>query len=82
MPQELKERLIEWAAAINLVADFFKDRDKTLLWFSISNPFLGDQTPKQRPAGAIKANIPQFLPIALLIMLCIIIKGFHKVKDF
>lgn len=46
MPQELEERLIEWAMAINLVAEFFKNQDKTMLWFYTPNPLLGEQTPK------------------------------------
>lgn len=46
MPQELEERLIEWATTINLVADFFKDADKTILWFYTPNPLLGEQTPR------------------------------------
>ena len=46
MPQELSERLIEWATAINLVAGFFKNEDKTMLWFNTPNPLLGEQTPK------------------------------------
>ena len=46
MPQELEERLIEWATTINLVADFFKDVDKTILWFYTPNPLLGEQTPR------------------------------------
>jgi hypothetical protein len=46
MPLELKERLSEWATAINLVADFFKDKDKTILWFRMPNPLLGGISPK------------------------------------
>ena len=46
MPLELKERLIEWATAINLVADFFKNNDKTILWFNTPNPLLGEVTPR------------------------------------
>ena len=46
MPQELEERLREWATAINLVANFFKNEDKTVLWFYTPNPFLGEQTPR------------------------------------
>ena len=46
MPQELEDRLIEWATTINLVADFFKDVHKTMLWFHTPNPLLGEQTPR------------------------------------
>ncbi len=46
MPKELKERMIEWATALNLVADFFQDNDKTIRWFFTPNPCLGEQTPR------------------------------------
>src|SRR3990167_3007503 len=46
MPTELKERLTEWAIALNLVASFFKDQEKAILWFGIPNPLLGGISPK------------------------------------
>ena len=46
MPKELQERLIEWAIALSLVAQFFKDEQKTVLWFKTPNPLLGDMTPR------------------------------------
>lgn len=47
MPSELKERMIEWATAINLVAGFYdKDTQKTILWFSMPNPLLGGMSPR------------------------------------
>jgi hypothetical protein len=46
MPIELKERLTEWATAINLVEGFFRDPEKTILWFSIPNPLLGGLSPR------------------------------------
>ena len=47
MPAELRERLTEWATALNLVAGFFdKDINKTTLWFSTPNPLLGDMSPR------------------------------------
>ncbi len=46
MPTELKERLTEWATALNLVAGFFKDNDKTILWFCMPNPLLGGMSPR------------------------------------
>lgn len=46
MPLELKERLIEWATALNLVATFFKDKQKTILWFRLPNPLLGNVSPR------------------------------------
>jgi len=45
IPAELIQRANEWAAAINLVANHFKDFDKTLLWFKLPNPLLGDVSP-------------------------------------
>ncbi len=46
MPKELKERFTEWATALNLVASFFKDEDKTILWFSMPNSLLGGLSPR------------------------------------
>lgn len=46
MPTELKERLIEWATALNLVAGFFNDQEKTILWFRMPNPLLGGMSPR------------------------------------
>jgi len=46
MPKELEERIREWAVALNLVAQFFKDEQKTILWFHTRNPLLGDITPR------------------------------------
>ncbi|HKT89888.1 MAG TPA: hypothetical protein VJQ59_15705 [Candidatus Sulfotelmatobacter sp.] len=46
MPKELEDRIREWAVALNLVAQFFQDQQKTILWFSTPNPLLGDMTPR------------------------------------
>lgn len=46
MPAELRERLVEWATALNLVAEYFNDFQKTILWFQVSNPLLGNMTPR------------------------------------
>ena len=46
MPKELQDRLTEWAIALSLVAQFFKDEQKTVLWFKTPNPLLGDMTPR------------------------------------
>ena len=46
MPAELKERLTEWATALNLVAGFFQDNDKTILWFCMPNQLLGGMSPR------------------------------------
>ena len=47
IPHELKERLLEWAALFNLVAEYFHgDARKTALWFKVPNPLLGNLTPR------------------------------------
>ena len=46
MPAELRERFVEWGMALNLVADYFKDSEKTVLWFQAPNSLLGNMTPR------------------------------------
>jgi len=46
MPAELRERLTEWATALNLVGSFFQDKKKTIIWFFMPNPLLGDISPR------------------------------------
>lgn len=46
MPKELEERVREWAVALSLVAQYFKDEHKTVLWFKTMNPLLGNMTPR------------------------------------
>lgn len=46
MPAELRERMFEWATAINLVAEHFNNIDKAMLWFQVTNPLLGNMSPK------------------------------------
>ena len=46
MPEELVERIREWATALNLVANFFNDEHKTMLWFQLPNPLLGNMSPR------------------------------------
>jgi len=46
MPQELQDRILEWAIALNLVAQFFRNEQKTILWFKTPNPLLGDIAPR------------------------------------
>jgi uncharacterized protein (DUF2384 family) len=46
IPKELAERLREWAIALNMVAQYFQDEHKTLLWFKMPNPLLGNITPR------------------------------------
>lgn len=46
MPKELELRLLEWATAINLVAEYFNDQHKTMIWLKTPNPQLGDISPR------------------------------------
>jgi hypothetical protein len=46
MPVDLRERMVEWATAINLVGSHFNDLDKTILWFQVPNPLLGSLAPR------------------------------------
>ena len=46
IPKELHERIQEWVMAINLVASYFNDQEKTMLWFQMPNPMLGNVSPK------------------------------------
>jgi hypothetical protein len=46
MPKELEERIREWAIALSLVGQYFRDEHKTVLWFRTSNPLLGNITPR------------------------------------
>ena len=46
MPKELQERVQEWAVALALVAQYFKNEQKTVLWFKTPNPLLGNITPR------------------------------------
>src|ERR1035437_8790936 len=46
MPKELEDRMGEWAAALATVGEYFKDPQKTVLWFKIPNPLLGNVAPR------------------------------------
>lgn len=46
IPAELEDRLREWATALNLVEGYFKDQTKTILWFFMPNPLLGNMSPR------------------------------------
>lgn len=47
IPQELRERFIEWGNLLNLVAGYFQgDSQKTALWFTVKNPLLGNLSPR------------------------------------
>ena len=46
-PTQLRERMREWANLLNLVAEYFQGDDrKTVLWFTMPNPFLGNVSPR------------------------------------
>ena len=45
-PKALLDRMHEWAIALNLVATFFNDPNKTQLWFKTPNPNLGNIAPR------------------------------------
>jgi hypothetical protein len=47
MPKELEDRLKEWAVALALVAQYFKEPQKTVLWFKVPNPLLGNVAPRE-----------------------------------
>ncbi len=44
---EVRERMTEWANLVNLVAAHFEgDVGKTVLWFKVPNPLLGNVSPR------------------------------------
>lgn len=65
MPRELVERIQEWAVALNLVAQFFRDEQKTVLWFKTPNPMLGDITPRDMIKIGRFKKLRQFILNAL-----------------
>jgi uncharacterized protein (DUF2384 family) len=65
MPKELQERLMEWAVALNLVAQFFNDEQKTVLWFRTPNPLLGDMTPRDMIRVGRFRKLVRFIQTAL-----------------
>lgn len=65
MPKELEDRIQEWAVALNLVAQFFKDEQRTILWFKTSNPLLGDITPRDMIRIGRFKKLRQFILSAL-----------------
>jgi uncharacterized protein (DUF2384 family) len=65
MPKELQDRIQEWAVALNLVAQFFRDEQKTVLWFKTPNPLLGDITPRDMIKVGRFKKLRQFILQAL-----------------
>ena len=47
IPTQVHERMREWAILLNLVAEYFGgDEDKTVSWFTMPNPLLGNVSPR------------------------------------
>jgi len=65
MPKELRDRIQEWAVALNLVAQFFRDEQKTVLWFKTPNPLLGDIAPRDMIKIGRFKKLRQFILQAL-----------------
>ena len=66
MPQELKDRIGEWAMAIIQVANFFKGNiDKTMLWFQLPNPMLGNISPRDMIRLGRFKKLDKFIKSAL-----------------
>lgn len=65
MPSDLRERLVEWATAINLVGSHFNEVNKTMLWFQISNPQLGGMSPRDMIRVGRFKKLLKFIQTAL-----------------
>jgi uncharacterized protein (DUF2384 family) len=65
VPTELTERITEWATAIALVHSFFKDEAKTMLWFKVPNPMLGDVAPRDMIKVGRFKKLLKFIQTAL-----------------
>lgn len=65
MPAELRERIEEWAIAINLVGSFFNSPEKTIMWFKIPNPLLGNMSPRDMIRIGRSKRLMQFIQTAL-----------------
>jgi hypothetical protein len=47
MPSEVRDRMIEIAIICELVAEHFGSAEKAALWFKVSNPLLGNLSPRE-----------------------------------
>jgi len=65
IPRELAERLQEWAIALNMVAQYFQDEHKTILWFKTPNPLLGNITPRDMIRVGRFRKLQRFIQNAL-----------------
>jgi hypothetical protein len=65
IPKELADRVQEWAIALNMVAQFFQDELKTILWFKTPNPLLGNITPRDMIRVGRFRKLQRFIQNAL-----------------
>jgi uncharacterized protein (DUF2384 family) len=65
IPRELAERIQEWAIALNIVAQYFQDEQKTVLWFKTANPLLGNITPRDMIRVGRFKKLQRFIQNAL-----------------
>lgn len=66
MPTEVRERFREWANLLNLVAEFFEgDIRKTVLWFTLPNPKLGNVSPRDMIRFGRYKRLAKFITNAL-----------------
>ena len=65
MSSELRERLVEWATAINLVEGYFNKTEKTMLWFQVPNPLLGGIAPRDMIRVGRFKKLLKFIQTAL-----------------
>lgn len=66
MPAEVRERFREWANLLNLVAEFFEgDVRKTVLWFTLPNPMLGNVSPRDMIRFGRYKRLSKFIANAL-----------------
>jgi len=65
MPVDLRERMVEWATAINLVGSYFNNLEKALLWFQVSNPLLGNMSPRDMIRVGRFKRLLKFIQTAL-----------------
>ena len=65
IPKELAERLQEWAIALTMVAQYFQEEQKTILWFKTPNPLLGNITPRDMIRVGRFRKLQRFIQNAL-----------------
>ena len=65
IPKELAERIQEWAIAQSMVAQYFQDQHKTVLWFKTPNPLLGYITPRDMIRVGRFRKLQRFIQNAL-----------------